>query len=204
MRIGVIDYGMGNLRSVLTGLRRISVEGFIISHPEEMKNCDKIILPGVGAFGDAMKNLRTQGFEDGIREFVKKGRPFLGICLGFQLLFEESEESKGIKGLGFFKGCVKRFPEIPGIRIPHVGWNTVNLKKSSVLFEGIRNPAFFYFVHSYYAVPQNEEVILCETEYFIQFCSAVEWENITGTQFHPEKSQTEGLKFLHNFSYLFG
>jgi glutamine amidotransferase len=204
MRIGVIDYGMGNLRSVLTGLRRISVEGFIISHPEEMKNCDKIILPGVGAFGDAMKNLRTQGFEDGIREFVKKGRPFLGICLGFQLLFEESEESKGIKGLGFFKGCVKRFPEIPGIRIPHVGWNTVNLKKSSVLFEGIRNPAFFYFVHSYYAVPQNGEVILCETDYFIQFCSAVEWENITGTQFHPEKSQTEGLKFLHNFSYLFG
>jgi glutamine amidotransferase len=203
MRIGVIDYGMGNLRSVLTGLRRISVEGFIISHPEEMKNYDRIILPGVGAFGDAMRNLRNRGFEDGIKEFVRKGKPFLGICLGFQLLFEESEESKGIKGLGFFKGCVKRFPEIPGIRIPHVGWNTVNLKKSSVLFEGIRNPAFFYFVHSYYVVPQDEEVILGETDYFIKFCSAIEAGNIVGTQFHPEKSQIYGLKFLHNFSFSF-
>jgi len=203
MRVGVIDYGMGNLRSVLTGLKRVSVDACIILHPEEIESCDKIILPGVGAFGDAMRNLRNRGLEDGIKEFVKKGKPFLGICLGFQLFFEESEESKDIKGLGFFKGAVKRFPQLPGIRIPHVGWNTVNLRKKSVLFEGIRNPEFFYFVHSYYVVPQKEDVILGETEYFIKFCSAVEFENIIGTQFHPEKSQTEGLKFLYNFSRLF-
>jgi len=203
MRIGIIDYGMGNLRSVLTGLRRVSVDASIISYPEETKNYDKIILPGVGAFGDAMRNLRNRGLEDVIKEFVKKGKPFLGICLGFQLIFEESEESRGVKGLGFLKGRVKRFPEIEDIRIPHVGWNTVNLKKKSLIFEGIKNPAFFYFVHSYYVVPQNEEIVLGETDYFIKFCSAVEYENIVGTQFHPEKSQLDGLKFLYNFSYRF-
>ncbi len=203
MKVGIIDYGMGNLRSVLTGLRRVSVDASIISSPDEVKNYDKIILPGVGAFGDAMNNLKKYGFDDALSDFVKKGRPFLGICLGFQLLFEESEESAGIKGLSFFKGRVRKFPELPDIRIPHVGWNTVNLKKESVLFDGIENPSYFYFVHSYYVAPENEEIVLGETDYFIKFVSTVEYENIAGTQFHPEKSQVEGLKFLHNFSFKF-
>lgn len=203
MKIGVIDYGMGNLRSVLTGFRRVSADAFIVSSPEELKNYDKIVLPGVGAFGDAVNNLKKLQFDEGIREFVKMGNPFLGICLGFQLLFEESEESKGVKGLGFFKGCVKRFPEVPEIRIPHVGWNVIYLKRKSSLFEGIKNPSHFYFVHSYYVVPADEKVLLGETDYFIKFTSSVESENVVGTQFHPEKSQKEGLRFLYNFSFGF-
>lgn len=203
MKIGVVDYRMGNLRSVLTGLKRVSASGFIVSFPEEIGNCDKLILPGVGSFGDAVRNLKKAGLDEGIREFIRRGRPFLGICLGFQLLFEESEESKGVRGLEMFKGKVVRFPEIPGIRIPHVGWNSIDIKKPSSVLEGVENGTFFYFVHSYYVVPQDRGIVLTETDYFVKFCSSILYENILGVQFHPEKSQREGLKFLYNFSFNF-
>lgn len=202
MKVGVIDYGMGNLRSVLTGFRRVGVDTFIIKEPEELKNANKIVLPGVGAFGDAVKNLEKKNFYHAIKEEVKRGKVLLGICLGFQLLFEESEESPGYKGLGFLKNSIKRFPDAAGVKIPHIGWNSVSIRKNSKLFKNIRDGTFFYFVHSYYAGSNN--FTLTETNYYLTFTSSIERENIAGTQFHPEKSQKDGLQFLENYALYFG
>lgn len=202
MKIGVIDYGMGNLRSVLTGFKRVGVTGVIVRNPEELKSVDKIVLPGVGAFGDAVRNLEGKNFYQAIREEVKRGKPLLGICLGFQLLFEGSEESPGYTGLGFFKGLVRRFPESGGIKIPHIGWNSIRIMRSSKLYEGIQDGTYFYFVHSYYA--ERCDFTLTETDYHIIFTSSIENENIAGTQFHPEKSQKDGLRLLENYAFRFG
>lgn len=195
--ITVIDYGMGNLRSVAKALelsgRKVRVSG----DPEDITGADSIVLPGVGAFSTGMKNLEALGLIPSIIEAVGKGKPFLGICLGMQLVFEKSREGEERPGIGILKGSVKKFGS--GVRVPHVGWNTVRARKDSALFEGTTSPAYFYFVHSYYAEPEDKSVILGTTCYGAEFASAVEKDNIYLTQFHPEKSHKRGLALLNNF-----
>ncbi len=195
--ITVIDYGMGNLRSVAKALelsgRKVRVSG----NPEDIAGSDSIVLPGVGAFSTGMKNLESLGLIPSIIEAVRKGKPFLGICLGMQLVFEKSREGESRPGIGILKGSVKKFGS--GVRVPHVGWNTVRARKDSALLEGTGLPAYFYFVHSYYAEPEDKDIILGTTCYGVEFASAVEKGNIYLTQFHPEKSHKKGLALLDNF-----
>ncbi len=198
--IVVVDYGRGNLRSVEKALQKLGYNTLVSSDPEQVLKADKLILPGVGAFGDCMANLCSYGLKEAVLEFIKSGKPFLGICLGLQLLFSESEEYGPVKGLNIISGKVKRFPK--GLKVPHMGWNTVKIIKKNPLFEGIRDNSYFYFVHSYYVVPEEEKVVATITDYGLDFVSMVSWENIFATQFHPEKSQKVGLRFLDNFGKL--
>lgn len=187
---------MGNLRSVQKALEKQGFTAFITSSAEEIRKAGGVILPGVGAFGSAMQNIREMDLESPIVEKVKKGKPLLGICLGLQILMEESEESPGTKGLGIIKGKVKR---IKGdMRIPHMGWNSLHIRKPSLLLEGIRDGEMFYFVHSYYVAPM-EDVVIGETDYSYFFPCAVQKGNVFGVQFHPEKSSYWGLRILRNF-----
>ncbi|MDO8662829.1 MAG: imidazole glycerol phosphate synthase subunit HisH [Candidatus Omnitrophota bacterium] len=204
--IAIIDYGMGNIHSVKKALELYGAKTKVSSNPQEISACQKIVLPGVGAFGDAMRELEKQGLVSLIREEVKNKKPFLGICLGMQLLFEKSEEAKNCKGLGIIKGDVKRFSDL-NLKVPHMGWNQIKQRTEDrrlktercSLLKGMADNAFVYFCHSYYPEPENKNVVAATTEYGIDFASVVWQDNLYGVQFHPEKSQGVGLKMLENF-----
>ena len=200
--ITIIDYGMGNLRSVQKAFEKYCSNVVVSSSVNDIIKADKIILPGVGAFKVAMDELKKRDLIEPIKDSIEKGKPFLGICLGLQLLFSESEEGEKIKGLDIIKGKVKRFKEKNGLKIPHMGWNRVKLKVKSLGFkvmDGVENGSYMYFVHSYYAAPEDKNVILCETDYGGNFTSGICRGNVYGFQFHPEKSQSLGLKIVENF-----
>ncbi len=198
MRTVVLDCGLGNLRSVVKALEHVGFgEVKVSGDPFEVKRAEVLVFPGQGAFRRAVENLRRRDLLKPLLEHIGSGKPFLGICLGLQILFERSYEHGKTEGLGILKGEVVRLPE--NLKLPHIGWNQVWLKRSSKLFEGIKSGDYFYFVHSYHAVPEEEEVVVSTTDYGIQFVSAVEKENIFGVQFHPEKSQKKGLLLLRNF-----
>lgn len=204
--ISIVDYGMGNLRSVKKAFESLGFLPTVTRNPEEILNSDGLVLPGVGAFGDCMKNLEDFGLVDPIKSFINTGKPFLGICLGLQLLFEESEESTGENGLGILKGKVVRFPRFneERLKVPHIGWNQVDAKRSLPILEGIPVGSWFYFVHSYFPEPEDSGVIAGKTQYGIEFTSAIEKDNVFACQFHPEKSSTLGLKILQNFAVMCG
>jgi len=199
-RIAIIDYQMGNLRSVQKGFEKVGHQAVITSDPAELAAADKIVLPGVGAFGDAINELRRRKLDEPIRRAVKEGKPFFGICLGLQLLFDVGYEGGQFEGLGILRGKVVRFDLHPPLKVPHMGWNRATMKRRAPALEGIADGTFFYFVHSYYAVPDDREVVAIEADYGHPFCAAVWRDNLFATQFHPEKSQTDGLKLLKNFA----
>ncbi|MFQ5433095.1 MAG: imidazole glycerol phosphate synthase subunit HisH [Nitrospinota bacterium] len=198
--IAIVDYDMGNLRSVQKGFEKVGASAAITRDPDVIASASRLVLPGVGAFGVCMEKLEGYNLIGPIKEFIASGKPFLGICLGLQLLFEESVEFGSKQGLGILKGKVLRFPK-SGLKVPHMGWNSVELQKGSRLMEGIDDGSYFYFVHSYYVEPAGG-VTLGTTGYGLTFTSAVEKDNVFATQFHPEKSQKAGLKILENFAYL--
>jgi imidazole glycerol-phosphate synthase subunit HisH len=197
-KVTIIDYGMGNLRSVENAVRNTGGEPALSSDPDEVRKSPKLILPGVGAFGDAMENLRRSGLEGAIRDAAAFGTPILGLCLGLQLLFDSSEEFGEHRGLGLIPGTVKRFAS-PGLHVPHVGWNQVEGLRHDPLLDGIKEGAYFYFVHSYYVVPRDALDALALTSYGERFCSIAGRGCIRGAQFHPEKSQHTGQRLLRNF-----
>ena len=198
--IAIIDYGAGNLQSVKKALDFIGAENVITNDPKTILSADKILLPGVGSFGDAMDSMAKSGLVEIVKECALSGKTFLGICLGLQLLFEESEESPGVKGLGIFKGKIKRFPNDIGLKIPHIGWNSLEIKQKDGIFKDIPENAYVYFVHSYYLHAEDENDIATITNYGIDFHSAVGKNNVFATQFHPEKSGDVGLQILRNFA----
>jgi imidazole glycerol-phosphate synthase subunit HisH len=203
--IAIIDYGMGNLRSVQKGFEKIGADAVITADPRVVLEADKIVLPGVGAFRDCMCNLEQAGFVEPILKVVSDGRPFLGICVGMQLLFSDSVEFGLYRGLDLIPGHVLRFPEgmrenDEDLKVPHMGWNQLNFKRKPTVFEDIDEGTNVYFVHSYYAKPDDDAVIATTTSYGIEFCSAIWKDNIVATQFHPEKSQHAGLQILKNFA----
>jgi glutamine amidotransferase len=195
--IAIIDYGMGNLRSVYRGFLKAGVQAAVVENPDLVDGADGVVLPGVGAFADAMVNLRASGMVGAIQRAVAAGKPLLGICLGQQLLFESSEEWGYHKGLGIFPGQVCRLPE--GLKVPHMGWNQIEIIRPDPLLAGIPDLSSFYFVHSYAVNPSDKDLILTMTEYGIRFASIVGNGKVYGIQFHPEKSSTLGLKILENF-----
>ncbi len=197
--IAVIDYDAGNLKSVEKALVFLGETPVITRDKEQLLAADKVILPGVGAFGDAMERLHQYGLVDVIKEIVKKETPFLGICLGLQLMFESSEESPGIEGLGLLPGKILKIPETPGMKVPHMGWNSLKVRPDSRLFQGIPDGSYVYFVHSYYLKAEEEDIVAATTEYGIHIHGAVEKKNLFACQFHPEKSSQTGLKILENF-----
>lgn len=198
MKIAIIDYGMGNLRSVEKAFAYLGYNAQITSDPKEISQADKVVLPGVGAFGKGMEELRRRGLIEVIKEIVAEQKPFFGICLGLQLLFTESEEAPGVEGLGIFPGRVTRFKQ--GVTVPHMGWNQIHIKRDSPIFNSIPSDMYFYFVHSYYVVPEDDNVILATTDYAVEFVSMINHGNLFATQFHPEKSQKIGLQMLKNFA----
>jgi len=195
--VGVIDYGRGNLRSVINSLKAIGVEAKLVDMPEDLGEIDKLIFPGVGAFKDCMNFLESRKMDTAILKYIESGKLFLGICLGFQVLFEKSEEFGTQEGLGIFKGRVRKFSGKQ--KVPHMGWNNIQIKKSNQLLSDIADGTYFYFVHSYFVEPEEEDVVSCLTSYGDNFLSMVGKDNVFGTQFHPEKSQIHGLKILKNF-----
>lgn len=203
--IAIIDYGMGNLRSVQKGFEKIGADALVSADPQVILKADKIVLPGVGAFRDCMRNLEQAGFVEPILKVIAEGRPFLGICVGMQLLFTDSVEFGLYQGLNLIPGHVLRFPDgmqedAEELKVPHMGWNQLNFKSRPPAFDGIADQTNVYFVHSYYAKPDDESVIATTTGYGIEFCSAIWKDNIVATQFHPEKSQAAGLRILKNFA----
>lgn len=203
MKIAIIDYGMGNLASVQKACVSFGAKAEITAHPRGLEGVDKIILPGVGAFGEAMHQLERIGLAGAIKNKIREGILFLGICLGMQLLFERSQESKGVKGLGILKGKVARFQD-NRIKVPHMGWNTIEIRKSkfenrNVLLKNMRDDSYVYFCHSYYVEPKDKTIVRGTTDYGVKFASLIAKDNIFGIQFHPEKSQMVGLKILENF-----
>ena len=202
--IAIIDYDAGNLKSVEKALQHLGQECMITGNAEEILKADKVILPGVGSFGDAMSNIRRLGLEDVIKEVARKGTPFLGICLGLQLLFESSDETPGVEGLGILKGKIIRIPDKEGLKIPHVGWNSLQLQNGGRLFEGLGEDPYVYFVHSYYLEAEEEQIVKATTDYSTCIHASVEQGNVFACQFHPEKSSTVGLKILENFANIQG
>ncbi len=210
--IGVVDYGMGNLRSVSKALASLGFPTVVSGSPSDLSRCAGIVLPGVGAFRDCMKNLARQGLLPFLSDVLREGRPFLGICLGLQVLFSESEEFGRHEGIGFFPGKVVRFPAgITGpasnggtapLKVPHMGWNVVDFTMDHPVLRGIPSGSYFYFVHSYYVEPEDPSVVACRTSYGVAFASAVGKGNLMAVQFHPEKSQGAGLAVLSNFGRL--
>ncbi len=195
--VTIIDYGAGNLRSVANAITKLGYQPKITSNPDEVINAQAVILPGVGAAADTMKNLRRLRLVSTIRQLIAEGRPFFGICIGLQVLFTDTEEGGRHKCLGIIPGRVKRLPS--GLKIPHMGWNQVKQKVSHPIFEGIPDGTNFYFVHSYYAEPEDKSLVAAETEYGIPICSVLTRENLIATQFHPEKSGDFGLRMYANF-----
>jgi glutamine amidotransferase len=205
--IAIIDYGMGNLRSVQKGFEKVGFEAVVTADPKTVLEADRVVLPGVGAFRDCIRNLEEGGFIEPILRVVREGRPFLGICLGLQLLFTESEEFGIHQGLDIIPGRVVRFPEGmtengEKLAVPHMGWNQLTIRQDAPLFRGIADGTNVYFVHSYYVKPTDSTVVATTTEYGIEFCSSICRDNVMATQFHPEKSQEMGLKILKNFGEL--
>ena len=200
--IAIIDYDAGNLKSVQKALQYLGEECIVTRDKEKLLKADKIILPGVGAFGDAMEKIHKFGLVDVIHKLVKENKPFLGICLGLQLMFESSEEGPGVKGLGLLPGKIVKFPEKEGFKIPHMGWNSIDVKEGSRLFKGVSNNSYVYFVHSYYLQAENENDVAATTEYITHVHASVEHDNIFACQFHPEKSGDVGLRILKNFCEL--
>jgi len=194
----IVDYGMGNLRSVEKAVEAVGGLPFISGDPEVVRQAERLILPGVGAFGDAMENLRRSRLDDAVREAAGTGKPLLGLCLGLQLLFTESEEFGSHEGLNLIPGKVRKFLD-PGLRVPHVGWNQIEGNLTNPLLQGIPEGSYFYFVHSYYVEPDRPEDVLRWTTYGRRFCSIACRDKVWGAQFHPEKSQDSGKKLLRNF-----
>ncbi|MBI3784856.1 MAG: imidazole glycerol phosphate synthase subunit HisH [Deltaproteobacteria bacterium] len=197
--IAIIDYGMGNLRSVQKGLERVGYSAVVTRDAAAIEGAAGVVLPGVGAFGACMENLQAYGLIDTVHRVIDRGTPFLGICLGMQLLFEESEEFGPVRGLGILRGRVVRFRDQPGRQVPHMGWNQVCKEQAVPHLEGIDDGAFVYFVHSYYVVPTDPALTATSTDYGQKFTSAIYRDNVFATQYHPEKSQAVGLKILKNF-----
>ena len=196
---GIIDYDAGNLRSVEKALAALGEETAISRDKDTLLRADRVILPGVGAFGDAMGRLRQYGLVEVIHQIVEKGTPFLGICLGLQLLFERSDESEGVRGLGVLPGEILRLPDDQGFKIPHMGWNSLSITPGARLFKGIENGAYVYFVHSYYCKAKEESIVAASAEYSTHIHAAVERGNVFACQFHPEKSSAVGMQILRNF-----
>ena len=194
----IVDYGMGNLRSVEKALENVGGRPRISGDPEKVRNADRLILPGVGAFGDAMRNLKQKDLDIAVRRAVENGTPLLGLCLGLQLLFTRSEEFGSHEGLDLIPGSVLKI-DAPGLRVPHVGWNQIEGTRPDPLLEGIGEGSYFYFVHSFYVVPDNPEDVSRWTSYGIRFCSIARRQKVWGAQFHPEKSQEVGKRLLRNF-----
>ncbi len=198
--IAIIDYDAGNLKSVEKALLALGQESVITRDFETLRKADKVILPGVGAFAQAMENLKKYELDKVIHEITEQGTPFLGICLGLQLLFESSEESPGVEGLHLLEGQILRIPDKEGLKIPHIGWNSLELENQGSLFEGINGNPYVYFVHSYYLKAADQSIVKASTEYSTHIHASVEKDNIFACQFHPEKSSTVGLKILDNFA----
>ncbi|MCY3681045.1 MAG: imidazole glycerol phosphate synthase subunit HisH [Gemmatimonadetes bacterium] len=196
--IAVVDYGMGNLRSVQKAFEHVGAGAVIVDRPEDIDAAERVVLPGVGAFGDAMNNLKTAGLIAPIVRAISEGRPFLGICLGLQLMFAESEEMGQHRGLGILPGKVKRFPE--GQRVPQIGWNEVRIQRETALLDGVPDRSYFYFVHSFFVASERDEDVVGVTDYGIDYASIAGSGRAFGVQFHPEKSQDAGLKILKNFA----
>lgn len=197
--VAVIDYDAGNIKSVEKALKHLGQEVEITRAPEQIRRADHVILPGVGAFGDAMEKLHQYGLVDVIREVAQSGTPFLGICLGQQLLFERSEEAPGVEGLGILKGEILRLPEKEGYKIPHMGWNSLDFPKEGKLFAGLGAHPYVYFVHSYYLKAAEDDIVAATTEYTTTIHASVEKDHVFACQFHPEKSSDVGLQILKNF-----
>ena len=197
--IAIIDYDAGNIKSVEKAMLLLGQEVKITRDKEEILNADKVILPGVGAFGDAMGKLHQYGLVEVIKEVVKKGTPFIGICLGLQLLFESSDETPGVEGLGILKGKILRIPDCEGLKIPHMGWNSLKFPKEGRLFKGLPEDSYVYFVHSYYLAAEDESIVTATTEYSTLIHASVEQGNVFACQFHPEKSSDVGIQILKNF-----
>ena len=201
--VAVVDYDAGNVKSVEKALEKLGAEHVLTSDPEVIRNADSCILPGVGNFGDCMDKLRSRGLDSAIRDFAASGKYFLGICVGLQLLFDESEESPGVPGLGILSGKVKRFTSSDELKVPQIGWNDITSVKGR-LFEGIDDGTFFYFVHSYFLDAADKNIVTSKTSYGIDYDSSIESGNVFATQFHPEKSSDAGLKVLTNFLKIAG
>lgn len=197
--IAIIDYDAGNIKSVEKALQFLGQDVRITDSPKEILAADKVILPGVGAFGDAMANLKQKGLDQVICQVVEQDTPFLGICLGLQLLFERSEESPGVEGLGILPGEILRIPAEEGVKIPHIGWNSLHLEHDGRLFKGMEEQAYVYFVHSYYLKAKEAECVKASVEYGTHIHASVEKGNVFACQFHPEKSSDVGLRILKNF-----
>ena len=197
--IAILDYDAGNIKSVEKALKLLGQEVTVTIEREAILKADKVILPGVGAFGDAMEKIRRYGLYEVIHEVTGRGTPFLGICLGLQLLFERSEESPGAEGLGILKGEILRIPDKPGLKVPHMGWNSLEFRENGRLFEGLQKEPYVYFVHSYYLKAADEGIVTAVTEYGTQIHASVESGNVFACQFHPEKSSDVGIRILKNF-----
>ena len=197
--IAIIDYDAGNIKSVEKALQKLGADVVITNDAQEILRADKVILPGVGAFGDAMANLKKFGLDKVIYEVVENGTPFLGICLGLQLLFERSDETPGVAGLGILKGEILRIPDKDDLKIPHMGWNSLLLQNQGRLFQGLSEQSYVYFVHSYYLKAEDEQIVKATTDYSVNIHASVEKDNVFACQFHPEKSSDVGLKILKNF-----
>ncbi len=195
--IAIVDYGMGNLRSVEKGFQKVGVEAKVTSNPKDIENARAVVLPGVGAFRDCIRNLTDLSLTEAISKAIQKGKPYLGICLGLQVLFSESEEFGRCRGLDIFRGKVVRF-QIKE-KVPHMGWNNVRIAKRPPIFSEVPDDSFFYFVHSFYVVPEDREIVSGTTDYGLSFTSMIWKDNVFATQFHPEKSQNLGLKVLAGF-----
>ena len=197
--VAIIDYDAGNIKSVENALKVLGEEVILTRDAAELQTASHVILPGVGAFGDAMEKLHDYGLMETVKEIAQSGKPFLGICLGLQLMFEESEESPGVPGLGLLKGTLRRFPEAEGLKVPHIGWNDLSFPKSSKLFDGIPEHTHVYFVHSYYLQADDRSVVAARAGYGVTFDAAIEQDNLFACQFHPEKSADTGMRILKNF-----
>ena len=197
--IAVIDYDAGNIKSVEKAFLHIGEDVVVTRDPAALRGADRVVLPGVGSFGDAMAHIKQYHLTETIYELIRSGKPFLGICLGLQLLFPESEESPGVAGLGVLEGKIVKIPDAPGIKIPHMGWNSLDIAPESRLFKGLRDP-YVYFVHSYYLKAANRQDVAATTDYNVTIDAAVERGNLFACQFHPEKSSDAGLQILKNFA----
>ena len=197
--IAIIDYDAGNIKSVEKAIHFLGEEVLVTREKDKILGADKVILPGVGSFGDAMNKIRSYGLEEIIKEVISRGTPFLGICLGLQLLFERSDESSGVEGLGILKGEILKIPDKEGLKIPQIGWNSLKYPRRGKLFEGIQEDAYVYFVHSYYLKAADEGIVTATTEYSTLIHASVEKDNVFACQFHPEKSSDVGLRILKNF-----
>jgi glutamine amidotransferase len=198
----IVDYGMANLRSVQKAFEKLGHAAVITSDPHVAADTDKMVLPGVGAFRDAIARLRETGLADAVRQHILAGRPFLGVCLGLQLLFTRSFEDGEYQGLNLFAGDVVRLTNAPGLKVPHMGWNQLRVRQKAPHLAGLPANSAVYFVHSYYVVPADKSLVATETDYPTPFCSAIWKDNVFASQFHPEKSQRVGLQILHNFALL--